>query len=139
MNRLNIVTAGKNKLIKIKLYTDPDNFDEIFTITDGKGNYPLSNDNAIFWTDKRGVNDLNLDGNPDKLYKGKPFLQVVEVDGKLGVWDTNLFKKKLGPYKNMDALIDDVYGYGEGGALGNDLKYLDFEYKPDIEPDFDEW
>ena len=76
------------KTVKAKLYLDDSNFEMLYTITDGKGNYPLSNDGSVHWSDdKAGIKKLEIDGKPH--YKGKEH-DVMDVDGKLGVYDLNL-------------------------------------------------
>ena len=128
MKKLNIVAAEKKKTLKVKVYDTPDDFDIIYAITDGRGNYSLSNDNSIFWTGKLTGDEINkfeIHGNPKKLYKGKPQLSVAEVNGKLGIWDLAIFEKVGGPYNNMDNLLEEIYG--EEDALGSKLKYLEFD------------
>lgn len=144
MNKLNIV--GKNvkagsKIIKLEMFNYPDDGPHnLYTITDGKGNYTLSGDNSIWYTDDRGKSDLmdsDIHGNPNKLYKGKPQLFVVKVNGKLGVWDLAILKQVSGPYKDMDELIEDIY---REESLGKNLKYLtEFDPQIDDEPDYDIW
>lgn len=131
MKKLNIIgqriAATKVQFVKIELFDNPEESVEFYTATDGMGNFALGNDNSIWWADKSNKNvleDRELDGDPTKLYKGKPLLQVIKFNGKLGVWDTNTLKLKEGPYKNMDQLIEDIY---ENEVLRSDIKYLDFE------------
>lgn len=126
MKKLNIIGA-KTKIVKIELFVSPEESDILYALTDGRGNYSLSEDNSIWWADKSNkhmLDDGKIDGNPVKMYKGKPLLQVAKVDNKLGVWDTNVLKLELGPFNDMDELIESVYVEEN---LGSKMQYFDFE------------
>lgn len=88
------------KVIKIKEYGDPHNFDTLYTSTDGNGNYPLTNDNAVFMSEKKNAKELKeLDGKPKSKDRE---LYVMEVDGKLGIYDSNL--KAMKTFRKMSDL-----------------------------------
>lgn len=131
MKKLNIIgrenSSAKIQIVKVEFFSNPEESDELFTVTDGKGSYSLSKDGSVWWADKSNKNileDESVEGNPKKEYKGKPLYQVLKVNGKLGVWDTTIFEKILGSYNNMDDLIEAVY---EDNVLGSKIKYLDFD------------
>ncbi len=122
MKRLNIV-GSKGKIIEV--FDSPDESEFMYTVTDGRGNYALSNDNSIFWSDRSILKGGKIHGDPIKLYKGKPQLNVAKFYGKLGVYDSNILKMVAGPYDDMDDLLEDVYG--EEDVLGSKTKYLEFD------------
>ena len=127
MKKLNIIAAN-TKLIEIIAYTNPSSYDKLYTLTDGKGNYTLSNDNSIWWADADNkvtlLKDNKIDGSP-KDYKGDPLYNVAIVGGKFGIYDLNTLKMVKGPYTNIDQLMQDVYG--RGAPSSNILKYLEFD------------
>lgn len=130
MNKLNIIKkAAAGRIIKFETFDSPDTKpDTLYAYTDGKGNYALSGDNSIWNTDKSGLHmfdDGRVDGDPSKLYKGKPQLFVARVNGKLGVWDLAILKIVEGPYKDMDALVEDL----RDGILEDNIDYLEFDYE----------
>jgi len=94
------LTEQSEKVITAKLYIDDSNHEMLYTKTDGKGRYPLSRDGSVHLSDdKPGVAKLSIDGKPH--YKGE-YHDVMEIDGKLGVWDYNL--KLIYKLKNKSEL-----------------------------------
>lgn len=130
MKKLNIIKqAAAGKIIQFETFDSPDDKPGIlYAYTDGKGNYALSKDNSIWYADKSNKNMLDdgqIDGDPIKLYKGSPQLSVARVNGKLGVWDLATLKLIEGPYKDMDALVEDL----RDGILEDNINYLEFDYE----------
>lgn len=69
----------------------------LYTITDGKGNYPLSNDNSVFFTGHEdGALQLDIDGKPSSKDKE---LSIFEKDGKIGLFNAN-FEMIAGPFES---------------------------------------
>ena len=61
-------------------------------MTDGNGNYPLSEDGCVFWSttaNNRHIQDIN--GRPHSTDKA---LDLFSVHGKLGLYDGNFVLKK---------------------------------------------
>jgi hypothetical protein len=130
VKKLNIKNhiSTKNKLIEIEKFFKYTNSEKLYTLTDGKGNYTLSKSGEIWWGDKNDKSNLikedEVHGNPLKKYGDISNLSIIKYQGKLGVWDLGKFKMILGPYKNMDEVINSIY---EEKDLGDKIKYLDFE------------
>lgn len=81
-------------------------FDTIYTATDGKGNYPLTNDGSVFFSIVDNEHIRELDGKPHSTSDEE---YIFLVDGKLGVYDNNL--KLLRSYDDIrDVLYDIEYG-----------------------------
>jgi len=69
----------------------------LYTITDGKGNYPLTNDDSVFFTEYEDTAlQLDIDGKPSSKDKE---LFVFEKDGKIGLYNGN-FEMIEGPFNN---------------------------------------
>ena len=95
------ISEAKEKIQKIKLFYAPKDYDNLYTATDGKGNYSLNKDKSVNLSDSK--EDLTVDGKP----KAKSLeYDVMDIDGKLGVWDSNL--KLIQKYKNMKDLLNDI-------------------------------
>lgn len=135
------IGAVKDKILKIETFDSPDSKpDIVYTKTDGAGNYVLSNDHSIWYTDKDGMSELQSEkthGNPKKLYKGKPQLFIARFNGKLGIWDLSVLEL-VGrrAYHDIDDIVRDIYGKED--ILGDDREYLEFNPKF-REPDYDIW
>jgi len=78
----------------------------LYTVTDGQGNYPLSNDGSVFFTEyEDSLNNLDLDGKPHS--KGNR-LFVFERDNIFGIFDENLVLK-YGTFKNQNEALEEIH------------------------------
>jgi hypothetical protein len=86
----------------------------IYTVTDGEGNYPLSNDGAVFFTEyEDSVTNLEIDGKPHSTGKE---LFVFAKENSFGVYDEN-FVLKYGPFRNEKEALDEINDLIENGDI----------------------
>lgn len=76
------------KIIKVKHYKNVFEYQEIMTVIDSSGNYPLSGDEGVFFST---VNNLGLlkmiDGKPSKE---NPLNHVFEINGLFAIYNENM-------------------------------------------------
>lgn len=96
-----IVKNSANKIIEIETWsTDGSRPEKLYTMTDGRGNYTLSNDDSVFFTDKQNVKKIltEIHGKPRSRSKD---LFIFKVKGKFGIYNGN-FKMIHGPFDDID-------------------------------------
>lgn len=110
-------------LLKVEFYTKPDSKPELlWTNRNSKGEYCLSNDDSVWFTDSPDNKYLDkIDGFPNAK---KVTNHVMRLEGKLGIWDSNMHKV-AGPFSDWESLKD---------YLDDNLPVLknmeDFSYTP---------
>lgn len=89
--------------------------DDLFTCTDGQGNYPLAEDGDVFFAgDKNNPNIQQLDGPPHSVNKE---LFLFSVNGKLGLYDGNFRLKK-----SFNSMGDFLYDYRQDPSFAHPYK-----------------
>jgi hypothetical protein len=96
---------------KINDYNDDVRFhktrENVITITDQNGNFPLSNDGGVFWYTENMAESLDeneIDGKPNSNSKE---LFTYKFNDEFGLYDNN-FKMKYGPFKNLEELTQSI-------------------------------
>lgn len=75
---------------------------DLYTMTDGRGNYPLSNDGGVFMSQNAdNVHIQSLDGKPHSTDKT---LYLFIIDKKLGLYDDNL--RLVMPFESVDDFLE---------------------------------
>lgn len=93
------------KTLKVDTYYESGKVYTLYTVHDNKGNYMLSNDKAVFLTEKR-ILDKFIKEEGEEVIHGKPQtrskeLFVHKINNKLGIYDGNL-KMKHGPFRDFE-------------------------------------
>jgi hypothetical protein len=97
---------------------------ELWTSTDGQGNYPLANDGAVFWADKMDNPCLmTLDGKPHCQKPKLWLMRKAAGDSVWALWDDNLqlvsgswitVEQAVRDIKDQDVVVEGVWqGYDE--------------------------
>lgn len=103
------------KILKVRMYDLNPNDDgaDIYAATDGAGNFALANGGGVWFADD--VNNPHLKNIDGKPHSKSNDLAIMNVNGKLGLYDDNL-KMVHGPYKSLADVVDDV--------KNNNIKYV---------------
>ncbi len=101
---------SKGKLVTVKSYDNPKDFEILYTFTDGKS-FSLSNDKSVFFANFKDK-DLKIDGKPN--CKNIEYY-VMEFQKKLGIYDSNM--KLIHKFKNIKDLEKNINDILEGEEI----------------------
>lgn len=102
MKKFSDLMEGKVKILKVKLYYDPKDHDTLYTATDNKGRFILTNNGAVYFSDKKNfdISELNKPHCRNHEY------DVMLFQGKLGIYDSNM--NLIQGFKNFKDLINNI-------------------------------